>query len=174
MKLSFEWTWSTGRKVEGHRAVRLLLIIMAATLGSAAMIVVLVQASFAHSVTCTTAVLQARTCPRVVQSLGGDIRAGWFITGGAGADDAHLEIPVRGSLGSGRLFAEGVKLGERWTIRALEYQADDSPGRIDLLALGCAPANTSPGRAADDSRGADAVTADPGPGQKRPARMQEK
>ena len=75
--------------------------------------------------------------PAATAALGAPLREGWLTLGNIEVNgpsgEAHLQIPVSGSLGEGDLYVEAEKAAGAWTLHTLVLQLDGDGRRIDLL-----------------------------------------
>lgn len=83
------------------------------------------------------AMARASAHPAVVAELGPPIESGWFVNGSlkvsGSTGTADLEIPLKGSLREGTLYAVGTKSAGRWTFSTLEVEIEGKTTRIPLL-----------------------------------------
>lgn len=79
---------------------------------------------------------RAQASPAVSAALGSPIEAGWFASGSVNvtgpSGEAHLEIPISGPKGQGKVFVEATKSAGAWTYSKLEVLVEASGERIDL------------------------------------------
>jgi len=83
-------------------------------------------------------IAKAESSPALIAQLGRPIETGWFISGNIevqpGTGHAELSIPISGPKGKGTLYSEARKEAGIWHLLALQYGADGSDDRLDLLA----------------------------------------
>ena len=83
------------------------------------------------------ALSRLQASPAATAALGAPLREGWLTLGNIEVNgpsgEAHLQIPVSGSLGEGDLYVEAEKAADAWTLHALVLQLDGDGRRIDLL-----------------------------------------
>jgi hypothetical protein len=83
------------------------------------------------------AMARASAHPAVVAELGPPIESGWFVNGSlkvsGSTGTADLEIPLKGSLREGTLYAVGTKSAGRWTFSTLEVEIEGKTTRIPLI-----------------------------------------
>ena len=123
-----------------RRSGRTLFVLIGLSLLGAALCVVglgaVIMSSFRHSDAYIGAVARAVANPSVVSHLGAPIAPGFFTTGSiklTNSDgDAQLEIPLHGSLGSGKLNVSAEKTRGVWTYSRLTFRTERD--FIDLLA----------------------------------------
>ena len=76
---------------------------------------------------------QLRANESAARLLGAPVEAGWWVRGRAGADSAHLAVPVQGSARAGVLHVEAVRAGSAWVFSRLELTVPDNNLRVSLL-----------------------------------------
>ena len=83
------------------------------------------------------AMSRLQASPAATAALGAPLREGWLTLGNIEVNgpsgEAHLQIPVSGSLGEGDLYVEAEKAAGAWTLHTLVRQLDGDGRRIDLL-----------------------------------------
>ena len=83
------------------------------------------------------AMSRLQASPAATGALGAPLREGWLTLGNIEVNgpsgEAHLQIPVSGSLGEGDLYVEAEKAAGAWTLHTLVRQLDGDGRRIDLL-----------------------------------------
>ena len=81
--------------------------------------------------------------PIVIAELGSPLKPGFFVSGSVnvsgGAGHATLEIPVSGSVRSGKVNAVAEKSAGVWSFSKLNVTVDGRPGALDLLPKLSAP-----------------------------------
>jgi len=80
---------------------------------------------------------RAQASAEVTDAVGSPVEAGWFTSGSVNVSgstgEAHLEIPISGSKGKGKIFVEATKSAGEWHYSKLEVLVLSSGERIDLL-----------------------------------------
>lgn len=78
----------------------------------------------------------ANAHPRVAETLGHPVSAGYFIGGSVSVSgpsgSANLSIPLKGPKGSGTLYVEAQKQAGEWQLTLLQLEPKNG-SRIDLL-----------------------------------------
>ena len=80
---------------------------------------------------------RAQASAAVTEALGTPIAPGWFTSGSVnvsgGSGEAHLEIPISGLKGKGKIYVEATKSTGEWSYSKLEVVIAASGEHIDLL-----------------------------------------
>ena len=80
---------------------------------------------------------RAQASAAVTEALGTPIAPGWFTSGSVnvsgGSGEAHLEIPISGPKGKGKIYVEATKSTGEWSYSKLEVVIAASGEHIDLL-----------------------------------------
>jgi hypothetical protein len=80
---------------------------------------------------------RAQASTAVTEALGTPITPGWFTSGSVnvsgGSGDAHLEIPISGPKGKGKIYVEATKSAGDWSYSKLEVVIAASGEHLDLL-----------------------------------------
>jgi hypothetical protein len=84
------------------------------------------------------AVAAAQSNPVVKQRLGNPIKRSFFFTSGriefdGSSGHADLEIPIRGPIGKGTLYAIARKSAGTWKFETLDVAFDEASARVSLL-----------------------------------------
>ena len=89
------------------------------------------------------ALSRARINPAVVRVLGTPIKDGWFSQGNieitATTGNADIAIPVSGPIGKGTLYVVAKKSAGEWQYTAMQFAAEGSTDRVNLLEEPVAP-----------------------------------
>ncbi len=82
------------------------------------------------------AVAQAKNDPAVTNALGAPVDADWWVGGqwndAGDTGTAELMIPLKGSKGSGILYADGTKAGGKWTLNTMRLEVQSSGEKINV------------------------------------------
>ena len=101
-------------------------------------VIIAVFASLRNSDVVRMAVATAESNPSLAERLGGPLDAGWFVTGTLevtpASGHAELAIPVSGPKGKGTIYVDGRKRAGVWHLEMLQFGAEGSGQRLDLLA----------------------------------------
>ncbi len=93
--------------------------------------------TFDRSEVVRKALAQAQSDATLQASLGAPIEKHWTIYGSINesgpSGNADFDIPLHGPKGSGDLFVVATKSADLWSFTTLEFQADGSSKRVDLL-----------------------------------------
>ena len=91
-----------------------------------------------NSVAAQISITKAESNPGLIELLGSPLKTGWFISGSIsvspGAGHAELSIPIAGSRGKGTIYSEAHRQAGIWHLTLLQYGANGSDERLDLLA----------------------------------------
>jgi hypothetical protein len=85
----------------------------------------------------TLAIATAEANPLLTRRLGQPLKVGWMVTGSIevtpASGHAELAIPISGPKGRGTVYAEARKSAGLWHLELLQFGADGSDERLDLL-----------------------------------------
>lgn len=97
----------------------------------------MISGTFDRSEVVRKALARAQSDATLQVSLGAPIEKHWTISGSINesgpSGNADLDIPLHGPKGSGDLFVVATKSADLWSFTTLEFQADGSSERVDLL-----------------------------------------
>jgi hypothetical protein len=100
--------------------------------------VIAVFASLRNSDVVKMAIATAESNSSLAEQLGRPLVAGWFVTGTLevtpASGHAELAIPVSGPKGKGTIYVDGRKRAGVWHLEMLQFGAEGSGQRLDLLA----------------------------------------
>ena len=113
-----------------------------------ALFVVFVFGLLANSEPAQMSVAMAQSNPALVERLGTPLTRGRWVSGNISVSDAsgnaELSIPISGPKGHGTLYVEAKKHAGLWHLDLLQFGADGSDARLDLLVQET-PKATAPG-----------------------------
>lgn len=113
------------------------LVVLVALAAFVAIVVGIATLGIRSSDAYEDAMARASAHPAIVAELGPPIESGWFVSGSlqvsGSTGTADLEIPLRGSLREGTLYAVATKSAGRWTFSTLELEIEGKPARVSLL-----------------------------------------
>ena len=89
------------------------------------------------SASATLAIATAESNPLLTRRLGQPLKVGWMVTVTIevtpASGHAELAIPISGPKGRGTVYAEARKSAGLWHLELLQFGADGSDDRLDLL-----------------------------------------
>jgi len=113
-------------------------LVLAASVGLALCATIAVFASLRSSDVVKLAVATAESNSALADRLGRPLDTGWFVTGKLevtpASGHAELAIPVSGPKGKGTIYVDGRKRAGVWHLEMLQFGAEGSGQRLDLLA----------------------------------------
>ena len=113
-------------------------LVLAASVGLALCATIAVFASLRSSDVVKLAVATAESNSALADRLGRPLDTGWFVTGKLevtpASGHAELAIPVSGPKGKGTIYVDGRKRAGVWHLDMLQFGAEGSGERLDLLA----------------------------------------
>ncbi len=84
-----------------------------------------------------TALAKAKADPRVVDTLGSPIKAGFFVSGktnvSGSSGQADLTVPISGPKDKGTMYLVASKFAGEWTFSKLVVEVEKTGERIDLI-----------------------------------------